>query len=172
MKNKSPVLVEQDRRDLEVVLAFDQFPESKTAKNIAEWLRLGHVKGGLKAEYILCHATDGASNAVGLAAAFSAGVGENRPTAIRTYVCLAHQINRSARYASGMGDFRVNQNEDLSDVWRKMHEINGRVYRNETRLKVLFQVQKDKNRYVCVSLFFVFNVNLCPNSFSVCFCLS
>jgi hypothetical protein len=65
---------------------------------------------------------------------------------IRHYVCMAHQVNRSAKYASGTGDFRFNQNPELGALLKKMHEINGRIYRSETRLKVLFAVQKEKNR--------------------------
>jgi hypothetical protein len=147
---KSIVFVDPDKSDLEVVLSFDGFPHSKTSKNICDWLRSAHARAGLKSEYILCHATDGASNAVSSAAAFTAVAGAVRETPIQTYVCLAHQVNRSARYASGTGDFRRNINEDLSAVLKKMHEINGRIYRNETRLKILFQVQKDKNRYASV----------------------
>jgi hypothetical protein len=55
------VLAEAEKQDLETVLAFDQFNESKTSSNIAAWLREGHTHGGIKADYILCHSTDGAS---------------------------------------------------------------------------------------------------------------
>jgi hypothetical protein len=44
-----------EKRDLETVIAFEQFPESKTAINIAEWLKTSHTKAGLKLEYIMCH---------------------------------------------------------------------------------------------------------------------
>jgi hypothetical protein len=57
-------LAQSDKSDLEAVIAFEKFPESKTGKNIAEWLRQSHSKAGLKGEYIMCHSTDGASNAV------------------------------------------------------------------------------------------------------------
>jgi hypothetical protein len=140
--------------DLEVVLAFDQFPQSKTASNIAEWLTTAHFRGGLKPDYILCHATDGASNAVGSAMEFQAITDAVRQTHIRHYVCLAHQVNRSAKFASGTGGFKVNRNEVLSSVLQKTHNINGRIFRNENRLKVLYAVQKDKNRSVyCVVIF-------------------
>lgn len=145
---KLVVMAEMEKRDLETILAFDQFNESKTSMNIAAWLTTGHCRAGLKPDYILCHATDGASNAVGSSMEFQAITSclkEERN--IRHYVCMAHQVNRSAKYASGTGDFRENANEELSSVLKKMHEINGRVYRSETRLKVLFAVQKEKNRY-------------------------
>jgi hypothetical protein len=150
------LMVEPNKCDLEAVLSFEKFPDMKTSANIATWLRKGHLRGGLKPEYILCHATDGASNAVGSALEFAAITRESRETDIRTYVCLAHQVNRSAKWASGTGDFRVNLNQELSTVLKKLHEINARVYRNEGRLKILFKVQKDKKRSVfsCV-LFFI-----------------
>ena len=146
MPKNEILMVEPNRCDLEAVLSFEKFPDMKTSANIASWLRKGHLRGGLKPEYILCHATDGASNAVGSAMEFMAITSAARETDIRTYVCLVHQVNRSAKWASGTGDFRENQNLDLSNVLKKLHEINARVYRNESRLKVLFKVQKDKHR--------------------------
>jgi hypothetical protein len=65
---------------------------------------------------------------------------------IRHYTCYAHQVNRSARYASGTRDFKDTDNVELAEVLKKMHEINAHVYRSETRLKVLFQVQKQRER--------------------------
>jgi hypothetical protein len=67
---------------------------------------------------------------------------------IRHYTCYAHQVNRAAKYALGTGDFVQNNNAELGKVIKKMHKINARVYRSETCLKVLFQVQKDKEWYV------------------------
>jgi hypothetical protein len=61
---KQFVMIESKKRDLETVLAFDQF-KAKTSSNIAAWLTAGHARGGIRADYILCHATEGASNAVG-----------------------------------------------------------------------------------------------------------
>ena len=139
---------ETDKTDLEVVLTFDKFPQEKTKQNIASWLEVGHHRAGLKPEYLLCHSTDGASNAVGSALEFQQRIRDRRSTDIEHYTCMAHQVNRSAKFSSGTGDFAYNANEKLSSVIRKMHEINGRVFRNEGRLKVLYQVQKEKNRYV------------------------
>jgi hypothetical protein len=154
------LFVEPDKADLEAVLAFDQFGQSKSAKNIAEWLKTGHLRGGLRPEYIMCHATDGASNAVGSAMEFRAIVAEIRETDIRHYTCFAHQVNRSAKYASGTGDFKENKNEELSMVLAKMHDINGRIYRNETRLKVLTRVQQQKNRQVSILVVLDFQIVL------------
>jgi hypothetical protein len=53
---------------------------------------------------------------------------------IRHYTCYAHQVNRSAKYASGTGDFKEQHNLELAKVLKKLHEINGRIYRNEKRI--------------------------------------
>ena len=150
-------MVEGEKSDLETVIAFEQFPEAKTANNIAAWLRASHTRAGLIPEYIMCHATDGASNAVASSLAFTAMTNAVKGESIRHYICAAHQVNRAARYASGTGDFQYNANEELSNVLKKLHEINGRIYRNETRLKVLFKVQKEKQGYVSEQL----NVFIC-----------
>jgi hypothetical protein len=138
---------------LELVLAFDQFPQSKTGKNDGDWLDTAHCRAGLNPDYILCHATDGASNVIGLAVAFQAITSAVRQTKIEHYICLAHQVNWSAKYASGMGDFSVNNNEQLSIVLQETHDINSRIYRNETCLKVLNSVQKQNKRLVSLQQF-------------------
>jgi hypothetical protein len=67
-------------------------------------------------------------------------------------------VNKAANYASGTGDFVQNNNAELGKVTKKMHKINASVYRSETRLKVLFQVQKTRSgmsySHVCKVVFF------------------
>jgi hypothetical protein len=82
-----------------------------------------------------------------------------KSSSIRHYTCYAHQVNRSAKFASGTGDFVTNNNKDLSVVLKKLHEINGHVFCSEACLKILFAVQTKKNRLVLIvmcamSLFF------------------
>jgi hypothetical protein len=137
-----------EKRDLETVIAFKQLPESKTSANIAAWLKTSHTRAGLDPQYIMCHSTDGASNAVGSSMEFQAMTDALKADSIRHYTCYAHQVNRSAKYASGTEDFKENKNVELAKVLKKMHKINARVYRSETRLKVLFEVQKQRERYV------------------------
>jgi hypothetical protein len=126
------------------VIAFKKFPEAKTGKNIAEWLRQSHSKAGLKGEYIMCHSTDGASNAVASSMEFQAMTDAVKASSICHCTCFAHQVNRSAKYASGTGDFKTPANTELAKVMKKLHKINGHVYRNKTRSKVLFAVQTKK----------------------------
>jgi hypothetical protein len=135
-----------EKSDLETVISFERFHEAKTSKNIAEWLKASHAKAGLRGQFIMCHSTDGASNAVGLSMEFQAMMDATKSSLIRHYTCYAHQVNRSAKLSSGTGDFVTNENKELSNVLKKLHEINGRVYRSEARLKVLFAVQAKKNR--------------------------
>lgn len=144
----SIVAIEPEREDLETVLAFDQFSGVKTSKRIGDWLRRAHAKAGIKPEMISSHSTDGASNAVGSAVEFKAITNYLRETEIQHYTCFAHQVNRSAKYASGTGDFVDPRNAELAAVLNKMHNINGRLLRSEQRLAILFKVQNDRNRYV------------------------
>jgi hypothetical protein len=96
----------------------------------------------------MCHATDGASDAVGSSMEFQAMKDATKPDSIQHYTCYAHHVNRVAKYASGTGDSVQNNNAELGKVIKKMHKINACVYCSETCLKVLFQVQKDKEQYV------------------------
>ena len=146
MGKETVLLPDNEIHDLEVVLAFNRFADLKTAKNIADWLTISHDKAGIKPGYISSHSTDGASNAVGSAAHFKAVTAYMRETDIQHFTCFAHQVNRSARFASGTGDFVMSQNENLAFVLRKLHDINSRIYRNEKRLQVLYDVQQQRNR--------------------------
>jgi hypothetical protein len=133
-----------EKSDLETVVAFERFHEAKTSKNIAEWLRATHVKAVLRGQFILCHLTNGASNAVGLSMEFQAIMDTTKSSLIRHYTCYAHRINCSAKFSAGTGDFVANEHKELSDVLKKLHEINGHVYRSKARLKILFAVQAKK----------------------------
>lgn len=142
----SLVVPDNDLEDLEAVIAFNKFGRMKTAQNIADWLKTVHANAGLKAEFVSSHSTDGASNAVGSALIYQAVTNYMRETSVQHYVCFAHQVNRSARFAAGTGDFKVSNNETLAFVLKKLHDINSRIFRNEKRLKVFFDVQRRRNR--------------------------
>jgi hypothetical protein len=93
----------------EVVLSFKRFNGAKTGIGVGMWLYDEHLEKGLKPSYVVYHATDGASNAVASAnhnrlLAEMNGVYESR---ILHNTCLAHQNNRSAKFASGTGDFKM-----------------------------------------------------------------
>jgi hypothetical protein len=96
----------------------------------------------------MCHAPDGASNAVGSSLEFQAMTDATKADSIWHYTCYAHQINQAAKYASGTGDFKDNKNVKLGNVIKKLHKINACVYCSETRLQLLFKVQKDKEWHV------------------------
>jgi hypothetical protein len=138
------VLEVSEKTNLEIVIAFQKFSDCKTGKNISEWLLFSHLKSGLKGEYIMCHSTDGVSNAIASSMEFQAMTNAVKVSSIRHYTCYTHQENRSAKFASGTGDFKHQANPELAKVLKKLHKINGRIYRSETRLKILFGVQTQK----------------------------
>jgi hypothetical protein len=99
-------------------------------------------------QYVGYHCTDGASNAVKSASEYEALTAMNTSSTVTHQTCLAHQTNRSAKYASGTGGFSNNANERLSDVLGKAHRIIERVHRSSARLDVIRKVQKRANRTV------------------------
>jgi hypothetical protein len=92
------------------------------------------------------HSTDGASNAVASANHYRLLTEMNSDSSILYNTCLAHQNNRSAKYASGTGEFRTCSNTTLRDVLNKAHLIIARVHRTWQRLHVVRDVQKKANR--------------------------
>jgi hypothetical protein len=125
-------MAQLERSGLKAMIAFQKFPEAKTRKNIAGWLLVSHLKAGLKGEYIMCHSTDGVSNAIVSSMEFKAMTNAVKDSSIRHYTCYAQKVNRSAKYALGTGDFKSPANIELAKVLKKLHEINSRVFCNET----------------------------------------
>jgi hypothetical protein len=137
------VLEVSEKTGLETVIAFEKFSDSKTGKNIADWLFPSHLKSGPKGEYIMCHSTDGASNAIASSMEFQAMINAIKASSIRHYTCYARQVNRSAKFASGTGDFKHQANPELAKVLKKLHEINGRIYRSKTRYYLEFKHKRN-----------------------------
>jgi hypothetical protein len=99
----------------EVVLSFRWFNGAKTGIGVGTWLYDKHLEKGLKPSYVVYHAMDGASNAVTSANHYRLlaemnGVYKSR---ILHNTCLVHQNNRSAKFASGTGDFKTCSNPVL-----------------------------------------------------------
>jgi hypothetical protein len=130
----------------ETVNSFKRFDSPHTGKNIGEWLAAEHKSKGLLPQYVMYHCTDGASNAVASFNTYEMITELNRDTPIEHVKCLAHQTNRSAKYASGTGDFRDNANPRLFEVLSKCHRIVARVHRSSARIKVVKDVQIQANR--------------------------
>jgi hypothetical protein len=131
---------------LEVVISFKQFDGAKTGVGVGTWLYDEHFEKGLKPSYVMYHSTDGASNAVASADHYNLLSEMNTDSEILHNVCLAHQNNRSAKYASGTGDFKTCKNESLRDVLNKVHAIIARVHRTYQRTKVVRDVQRRAGR--------------------------
>jgi hAT family C-terminal dimerisation region len=126
---------------LETVNSFKRFDGSHTGKAVGTWLANEHEAKGLLPQYVGYHCTDGASNAVASVSEYVLMTEMNRSSTITHNKCLAHQTNRSAKYASGTGDFRENSNPRLSQVLGKAHEIIARVHRSQARLSVVKDIQ-------------------------------
>jgi hypothetical protein len=135
---------------METILSFKKFEGPKTGVGIGEWLVAEHASKGLLPQYVGYHSTDGASNAVASVFQYSLLTEMNRDSPIHHDKCLAHQCNRSAKYASGTGDFKICSNPELRVVLMKAHNIIARVHRSPHRLKVVRDVQKAAKRNAVV----------------------
>jgi hypothetical protein len=56
--------------------------------------------------------------------------------------CLAHQNNRSTKFASGTGDFKICSNPVLRDILNKVHPIIAWVHQTSHQIKVVWDVQR------------------------------
>ena len=97
-------------------------------------------------QYVGYHCTDGASNAVASVNEYEILTEINRDTPINHQKGLAHQTNRSAKYASGTGDFKICANEDLRDILEKARTIIARVHQSPSRIQVMKNLQRIAKR--------------------------
>lgn len=89
---------------------------------------------------------DGASNAKGSVAEYEALARTRRSNNVDIDVCISHQNQRSAGYASGTIDFANPVNKELGSIIRKSHEITVHISRAPLRMAVYNTVQKRRNR--------------------------
>ena len=132
--------------DLEYVVTFESFPHKKTGVNIGEWLMKSHEKAGLLPQFVMHHATDGASNARLSSTQYAEMTNHLRDNTMTFSTCSAHQIHRAALYASGDPSFKYPQNEELHTALAKLHGIFERIRRSPQRTKILDEVQNAANR--------------------------
>jgi hypothetical protein len=131
---------------LEAVISFKRFDGEKTGAGIGAWMTKEHGDKGLLPAYVGYHSTDGASNAVASADHYGLLTEMNRDSPIYHDKCMAHQNNRSAKMASGTGDFKHCSNDELRLALTKAHTIITRVHRSTNQSKVVLDVQKAANR--------------------------
>jgi hypothetical protein len=143
-------IAEGSLQGLEAVIAFKRYDGKKDGAGIGAWMRSEHESKGLLPQYVGYHSTDGASNAISSANHYDVLTEMNRDSPIHHDTCMAHQNNRSAKYASGTGDFVVCMNEELRDVLQKLHNVIAKVNRSGDRIKVVRDVQRAAERKVCV----------------------
>ena len=129
-------------QQLETVNSFKRFDGAHTGKGVGKWLADQHQEKGLLPNYVGYHCTDGASNAVASANEYEVLTEMNRDIPFSHQKCLAHQTNRSAKYASGTGDFVECANETLRDVLVKTHTIVTRVHKSAKRIEVIKDIQR------------------------------
>ena len=108
---------------LETVIAFKKFDGAKTGLAIGTWLVDQHETKGLLPNYVAYHSTDGASNAVSSVDHYKTLTEMNAGSKISHDRCMAHQNNRSAKFASGTSDLAECSNETLCDVLNKRPTI-------------------------------------------------
>jgi hypothetical protein len=135
---------------METVLSFKKFDGVKSGVGIGQWMVAEHASKGLLPAYVGYHSTDGAANAVASINHYELMTEMNRDAPIDHEKCMAHQNNRSAKYASGTGDFKTCSNYDLKTVLIKAHNIIHRVHRSPHRIKVVRDVQKAAKRKAVV----------------------
>jgi hypothetical protein len=148
--NKLLLIADGQLLGLEAVVAFKKFDGPKTGVGIGTWMMNEHASKGLLPAYVGYHSTDGASNAVSSVKHYALLTATNNECPVYHDKCMAHQANRSAKYASGTGDFKTTANPFLRRVLMKAHTIIAIVHRSTNRLKVVRDVQKAAKRTAIV----------------------
>ena len=133
---------------LETVNSFRKFDGLHTGKGIGQWLADEHESCGLLPQYVGYHCTDGAANAVASANEYQLLTEMNTDSPFNHQKCLAHQANRSAKYASGTGEYVENSNPQLFEVLRKTHRLVARVHKSSACITVMREIQTDAKRLV------------------------
>jgi hypothetical protein len=135
-------------KGMETVISFKKFDGAKTGIGIGNWMAAEHMSKGLLPAFVGYHSTDGASNAVASANHYALLAEMNTDSPIQHDKCMAHQNNRSAKYASGTGDFKHCSNPELRAVLMKTHNLIARVHRSSYRVKVVCDVKAQKRTQV------------------------
>jgi len=90
---------------------------------------------------------DGGSNAIGSVREFEMkGREDGHVNNLDFNICAAHQNERSCDYASGIGGFVENQNEELGAILKKNHTTQTELNRHPGRMGVYGDVQEGKGR--------------------------
>jgi len=111
--NKLLMSTEPKEQRVQALLNFEHFDKPKTGENIGAWLEESHENVGCKAEYIGSHVVDGASNAGKSVEVLEWNTKGERSQKIVAGPCDSHNINTTAKQASGLSDHVINLNPDL-----------------------------------------------------------
>ena len=93
----------------------------RPGKIIGTWLEESHDNIGCKAEYIGSHVVDGASNAGKSVEVLEWNTRGERSQKIVAGPCDSHNINTTAKQASGLSDHAINLNPDLGKSLKLLH---------------------------------------------------
>ena len=132
---------------LEFSLNFEKFSQEKTIDNVVEWMEESVAEAKVIHDDFGHILADGGFNAIGSVREFELkGREEGRVNNLDFNICASHQNERSSDYASGLGGFVENQNEELGDILKKNHTIQTELNCHPGRMRVYAEVQKAKGR--------------------------
>ena len=135
--------------NFEYALNFERFKEPKTISNVTKWMYATTAAARIAKEGIGRLSADGGSNAVRSVQEFEVvqrEEGGGRSNNTDFVVCMAHQLQRSAGYASGTVKFASLPNEPLGAVLKKNHTLHVRMNASTGRVTAYRRVQEAKHR--------------------------
>jgi hypothetical protein len=131
---------------LEYVANFEHYKLPKTIENVVGWMQESVECVKVVSTDSNQLAADGASNAIGSILEVEVQTRDQRENDVDLSICCAHQNERAGGYASGTHKHAVPVNEALGSILEKSHTIQVRVNRAESRMDVLRDIQKNRNR--------------------------
>jgi hypothetical protein len=114
--------------------------------NVVLWIKDTIKACKLRDEDFNQFTSDGASKAIGSVAEFESQTRTTRSNDIDLQICVSHQNERAAGFASGTHDFAEPVNAKLGELLKKSHGIQSRLSRAPTRMMIYRQVQERKQR--------------------------
>ena len=131
---------------LEYVANFEHYKLPNTIENVVGWMQESVECVKVVSTDSNQMAADGASNAIGSILEVEVQTRDQRDNDVDLSICCAHQNERAGGYASGTHKHAVPVNEALGSILEKSHTIQVRVNRAESRMDVLRDIQKNRNR--------------------------
>ena len=131
---------------LQFAANFERIEYAKTIDNIFNWMVGSFEELRLRNSDLNQVVADGAGNAIGSVAEYERLTRKYRGNDVEIEVCIAHQNERSAGYASGTADIVENLNEELGDTLNKSHKLQTSLSRSNARLNVYRSIAEENGR--------------------------